>query len=138
MEALPKKLIKVLEPEQLSGLTGEAITGLSKGQLKAFANDALTSFNESQIASIPSQSIPGLKPKVLNRMNQEQIQAFTNDQLDSLSRRQLRKATSFLSQLTSEQRVILGLDDSNRSNRTINPLDQINGMDVTLDQDPLA
>ena len=127
-----------MEPEQLSSLTGEAITGLTKGQLKAFPADALTSFSESQIESIPSQSIPGLKSKVLNRMNQEQIQAFTNDQLDSLSRRQLRKATSFLSQLTSEQRVILGLDDSNRSNRTINPLDQINGMDVTLDQDPLA
>ena len=67
-----------------------------------------------------------------------QVKAFTTAQLLSLSKKQLRKATSFLNQLSSEQRSILGLDDSNRSNRPIDFMDQISGLEFTLGQDSLA
>ena len=113
-----------IRDRQLSGLSNDAITGLSKSQLKAFSADALTEFNRGQIKALPAGAITGLKPAALNTMAEKQIQSFTTKQLLSLSKKQLKKATSFLSQLSLEQRSVLNLDD-NRSSRLIEPISSI-------------
>ena len=113
------------------------MTGLTSSQLKTLSGEELAAFRPRKIKAISAESISGLKPNALDELSKRQIKALTTEQLAALTKKQIRKADDFIDELSDQQRQDLSFDPG-RSNRLVDPLDQLHRMEVISGQDPLA
>jgi len=135
---LTKKQNQTKELKQLSCPTKDAITGPSDIKLKPFSEDVLTGFNRGEIKTLATNAISDLKPEAFDTMTEAQIQTFTSAQILSLNKKQLRRVRPFLTQLSSEQLSILGIDTSSRPNWLIDSVDPFSELEFLPGQDPLT
>ncbi|QNI98615.1 putative secreted protease domain protein [Synechococcus sp. RS9902] len=127
MNQLSKKTFKGLETVQLAKLSKDAVTGLTRGQLKTLSVAEISAFKPGKIKSLDADAISGLKPKTLDGFSRRQVKALTDDQLAGLSNKQIKKADDFVDALSVQQREALSFDPR-RSNRLIDPLDNVSDL----------
>ena len=87
ISALTPDAISDLSADQLSDLPAAAMQGFSADQLSELSDDAVAVFTPKQIKQLPAEAIKGLSAGQVSELSPKAVKGFSSDQIEQLSKR---------------------------------------------------